>query len=120
MDLRLLDSIVVNRPIAARRPQARPACWILAILLIGCGPSDQPLTKESLSAARLAWERQTIQDYNLEWVIDGTEKGVYVVFVRDGQVGQARRIEPNGREIILPDDEAQAYSVPGLFERLEA
>jgi hypothetical protein len=95
---------------------------LLASLAVaaGCSGSDVPLTAESLAEARRAWREAGVRDYNLEWLIRGAENGMYLAYVRDGRMAQARVVQPDGREVILSGADAESCGVEGLFRRLEA
>ena len=72
----------------------------------------EPLTADSLHAARQLWREAAIDDYTLRYRMHGSE---YAVIVRDDIVTE---VTVNGQTPTSVD--YRAYDVSGLFDTLEA
>jgi hypothetical protein len=88
------------------------------ITLAGCAGGED-VTPRNLTDARERWEEAGLRDYDLEWTTSGARENHYLVFVRDGQVHEIRRIEPDGRQTVARPGDPSYYSVEGLFRTME-
>jgi hypothetical protein len=82
------------------------------------------LTPEQVREAKARWEANGPADYDLHFQerVGGGPVDTYRVEVRGGRVVEVRAVEPGGQVVELEDlapEEAQAYSVPGLFRQIE-
>ncbi len=73
------------------------------------------LTAEKLEAAKARWRDAGIRNYQIKVEVSGGTTGSYVVDVRDGAIHQATL---NGKPFAQLD-QAEPWTVPGLFQVLE-
>ena len=97
-------------------PKVAPALILLAA--VGCAGGEE-VTPQAIAAARRAWERAKIRNYNLEWTSTGANNAHYRVFVRDGQVRAIHSILPDGRQAEVRPAKPDFYGVDGLFLTIE-
>jgi hypothetical protein len=105
-------SSVLRRPTPVT-PVAKAAV-LGACLIAGCSRGD-PVTLETLDAARQTWERNGPSDYELEWQASGISSAHYYVTVRGGRVKRVDSVAPDGRRFELHPAEPRFYGVDGLF-----
>jgi hypothetical protein len=88
---------------------------LLSILsTVGCG-GGQPVTPETLEAARTRWKQAGISDYELEWTLTGPNSAHYLVTVQGGAVRKLVMIQPNGDRTERRSFEPRYFGVDGLF-----
>ena len=87
---------------------------IALVLFAGCSGGEN-VTAASLRAAREAWARKNIRDYEIEWAGSGLSRSRYVVSVRDGEVRSVESVAPDGRHYPVKPAEPKFYGVEGLF-----
>lgn len=90
------------------------AVMVMISVLTGCS-GGEPVTPESIAAARKAWADAGIRDYDLEWTNSGTNQAHYFVTVRGGTVRSVESVAPDGRRFELHPGEPRFYGVDGLF-----
>jgi Family of unknown function (DUF6174) len=105
-------------PLDVLKTLGRTAGILGVVALSGCG-GGQEVTPQAIRAARQAWERADLRDYDLEWTTAGAQTGHYRVSVRGGRVRSVRTVLPDGREIETRTAEPESYGVDGLFQVLE-
>jgi hypothetical protein len=92
--------------------------WLAALaatgVLTGCS-SSEPVTPQSISAAKAAWSAAVIRDYDLEWTAIGINRAHYYVTVRGGRVLKVESVAPDGRRYEVHPAEPRFYGVDGLF-----
>jgi hypothetical protein len=96
---------------------------LLVVILIlaagaGCG-GGEPVTPQAIQAARRAWDKARIRDYDLEWTSTGLMNGHYRVTVRDGKVRRIVAVLPDGRAVERHPAQPELYGVDGLFQVIE-
>jgi Family of unknown function (DUF6174) len=105
-----------------RKPRSRVAVFLglgivlgLAAALFLFRSSNKPVTRELLSEARARWEKQGLQDYDLEVQVSGRQGATYEVHVQHGEVTEALR---NGAPL-RQQRTFRTWSVPGMFDTME-
>jgi hypothetical protein len=81
---------------------------------LGCA-GGQPVTPESVEAARTLWKQAGIADYELEWTLSGPNNAHYLVTVQGGTVRKLVLIQPNGDRTERSSFEPRYFGVDGLF-----
>jgi hypothetical protein len=108
----------VKPPIAVHRPGLdvrRIGCaCLLAAVASGCSRGEA-VTAVALDAAKGAWARAGIRDYELEWKAAGRNRAHYVVTVHDGAVTAIESVTPKGDRVAVHTAEPRFYGVDGLF-----
>ena len=92
------EPLPVNPPRPRRlMPRLAFAGFLLSLIgsTLGCG-GGQPVTAETLEAARTLWKQAGITDYELEWTVTGPNNAHYFVTVEDSKVRKLELIQPNG------------------------
>jgi hypothetical protein len=98
----------------ARRIGRFALAAVVAAAVAGCSRGE-PVTADSLAAARQTWGRAGIRDYQLEWKATGASPAHYLVTVRDGAVARITSRTPDGSWIEVHPAEPRFYGVDGLF-----
>jgi hypothetical protein len=99
-----------------RRATGALGAAVLAAVAVVAGCSGgEPVTPESIAAAREAWAEAGIRDYDLEWTSSGMNQAHYYVTVRGGTVRKVESVAPDGRRFELHPGEPRFYGVDGLF-----
>jgi hypothetical protein len=91
---------------------------LLAVSLCAGCSAGQPVTLESLNAARQTWARAGLRNYELEWQASGISSAHYYVTVRGGTVRKVESVAPDGRRIELHPGDPSFYGVDGLFKTI--
>ncbi len=81
---------------------------------LGCA-GGEPLTPETLEAARTLWKKAGIADYDLEWTVTGPNNAHYFVTVQGGKVRKLELIQANGERTERRSFEPRFFGVDGLF-----
>ncbi len=106
-----------------RRRRVRPAIGFTLVAMTGLAAvclfarcsGGQSVTPEALAAAKEAWAKANLRDYDLEWTASGKMNVHYYVTVRAGEVRQIESMAPDGRRFDVHPADPRFYGVDGLF-----